>query len=92
MDLLLITDDNMSHYVYIKDFNRFMCNKIIFKNKKDFCKYCLQCFSSKRVLVEPKEVCLEINGKLTVKLKSISIKFKNYFKQLAVSFKIYADF
>ena len=92
MDLLLITDDNMSHYVYIKDFNRFMCNKIIFKNKKDFCKYCLQCFSSKRVLVESKEVCLEINGKLTVKLKSISIKFKNYFKQLAVSFKIYADF
>ena len=27
MDLLLITDGNKSHYVYIKDFNRFMCNK-----------------------------------------------------------------
>ena len=27
MDLLLITDKNKSHYVYIKDFNRFMCDK-----------------------------------------------------------------
>ena len=27
MDLLLITDENKSYYVFIKDFNRFMCNK-----------------------------------------------------------------
>ena len=27
MDLLLVTDENKSHYVYIKDFKRFMCNK-----------------------------------------------------------------
>ena len=33
-----------------------------------------------------------INGKQSVQLKSDSIRFKNYFKQLAVSFKIYADF
>ena len=25
MDLLLIADENKSHYVYIKDFNKFMC-------------------------------------------------------------------
>ena len=31
MDLLLISNENKSHYVYIKDFNRFMCNKT--KNK-----------------------------------------------------------
>ena len=43
-------------------------------------------------MVEHKETCLKINGKQTVKLKSGSIEFKNYFKQLAVSFKIYADF
>ena len=46
MDLLLISDENKSHYVYIKDFNRFMCNKTKNKNKKYFCKCCLQCFSS----------------------------------------------
>ena len=27
MDLLLVSNENKSHYVYIKDFNRFMCNK-----------------------------------------------------------------
>ena len=26
MHLLLITDENKSHYAYIKDFNRFMCD------------------------------------------------------------------
>ena len=46
MDLLLISDENKSHYVYIKDFNRFICNKTKNKNKKYFCKCCLQCFSS----------------------------------------------
>ena len=42
MDLLLITDDDKSHYVYIKDFNRFICNKIKHRNRKHFfCRYCL---------------------------------------------------
>ena len=40
---------------------------------------------------EHREICLEINGKQSVKLKSGSIKFKNYFKQIAVPFNIYAD-
>ena len=40
MDLLMITDKNKSHYVYIKDFYRFMCNKANNKNKKHFCRYC----------------------------------------------------
>ena len=69
-----------------------MCNKTKCKNKKHFCKYCLQCFSSERVLEKDKETCLKINGKQTAKLRSGSIKFKNHFKQLAVPFKIYADF
>ena len=34
MDLLMISDENKSHYVYIKDFNRFMRNKTKCKNKK----------------------------------------------------------
>ena len=41
MDLLLITGKNKSHYVYIKDFNRFMCNMTKNENKKHFCRYCL---------------------------------------------------
>ena len=41
MDLLLLIDDDKSHYVYIKDFNRFMFHKTKNKNKKYFCKSCL---------------------------------------------------
>ena len=33
-----------------------------------------------------------INGKQSVKLKSNSIRFKNYSKQIPIPFKIYADF
>ena len=36
MDLLLIVDENKSHYVYIKDFNRFMSNNTKNKNKNVF--------------------------------------------------------
>ena len=92
MDLFSISDKNKSHYVYINDFNRFMCNKTKNKNNKYFFKCCLHCFSSENVLIEHKENCLIINGKQSVKLKSGSISFKNYFKQLSVPFKIYADF
>ena len=34
MDLLLSIDDDKSHYVYIKDFDRFMFHKTKNKNKK----------------------------------------------------------
>ena len=92
MDLLLITDENKSHYVYTKDFNRFMDNKTKSNNKKHFRKYCLQCFCSERVLIEHKKGCLVINGKQNVKLRRGSIRFKIRFKQLVALFKIYADF
>ena len=62
MDLLLVTDCDISHYVYIKDFDRFMFHKTKNKNKKYFCKSCLQCFSSKNVLKKYEEVCLSITG------------------------------
>ena len=49
MDLLLLIGNDKSHYLYIKDFDRFMFHKTKNKNKKWFCRSCLQCFSSKSV-------------------------------------------
>ena len=66
MDLLLLIDNDKSHYVYIKDFNRFMFHRTKNKNKKWFCKSCLQCFSSENILIKHKEMCLSINSKQTV--------------------------
>ena len=54
MDLLLVINENKSHYVYMKDFDIFMFHKTKNKNKKYFCKSCLQCFSKKNVLAEQK--------------------------------------
>ena len=48
--------------------------------------------SPKEILIEQKKDCLVINGKQNVKLKSSSIRFKNYSKQILVPFKVYADF
>ena len=76
----------------IKDFERFMFHKTKNKNKKWFCKSCLQCFSSENVLIKHKENCLSINGKQSVKLEEGIIEFENYFKQIPVQFKTYADF
>ena len=92
MDLLLLINDDQSHYVYIKDFNTFMFHKTKNKNKKWFCKSCLQCFSTENVLIKHKEDFLGINGQQSINLEKETIKFKNYFKQLPVPFKTYADF
>ena len=86
MNLLLATHENKSCYLYIKDFNIFAIQKTKSKNKKYFCKSCLQCFSSKNVLTEHKEVCLSINGAQSIRLEKGTIEFK------PVPFKVYADF
>ena len=91
LDLFLITNGNNSHYVYAKDFNRFIFNKTKQRNKKRFSRYCFQCFSSEKVLVEHVKADLKFHGKRSVKLRNGMIKL-NHCKQLSLPFKIYADF
>ena len=62
------------------------------KNMFFLCILCKQCFSCKNVLTGHKKVCLSINGAQSVRLEQVAIEFKNYFKQIPVPFKIYADF
>ena len=73
MNLLLIIDGDKSHYVSIKDFDRFMFHKNYF-----FCKSYLQCFSRKNLLTKRKEVCFSINGARSVRPEKGKIGFKNY--------------
>ena len=68
MDLLLVTDGDILHYVYIKDFDGFMFHKTKNKNKKYIYKSCLQCFSSKNVLEEHTKICSSINGAQSARL------------------------
>ena len=57
--------------------------------------YCLQCFSSERVLANHVENCLTINGAQAINMPKQGeniLKFNNFHKQLPVPFVIYADF
>ena len=95
MNLLLITKDEKKHYVLIKDFNAFMYNQSRHKERKHFCMYCLQCFSSERILANHVNNCLTINGAQAINMPKQGenvLKFNNFHKQLPVPFVIYADF
>ena len=95
MNLLLITKDEKKHYVLIKDFNAFMYNQSKHKERKHFCMYCLQRFSSERVLANHVNNCLTINGAQAINMPKQGeniLKFNNFHKQLPVPFVIYADF
>ena len=75
MDLLLLFEGDKSHYVYIKDFNTFMFHRTKNKNKKWFCKNCLQCFSNENIMIKHKEDCLIINGTQSADAEEEIIKF-----------------
>ena len=95
MELLLVTENENKHYVLIKDFNKFMYNQTKHKERKHFCMYCLQCFSSERVLNNHKENCIQVNGQQAIKMPDKDnniLKFNNFHKQQPVPFVIYADF
>ena len=88
LDLLLISN----HYMYLKDLNRLTFNKNKCKNKKLFCRNCLQCFSSEKMLLQHGIDCLLINDGQRIKLEKGFIEFKNFNRQIPAPFKIYADF
>ena len=44
------------------------------------------------MLTKHNEVCLSINWVQSVRLKKGTIELKNYFKEIPVQFKVYADF
>ena len=72
-----------------------MYNQSKHKERKHFCTYCLQCFSSERILANHVNNCLTINGAQAVNMPKQGeniLKFNNFHKQLPVPFVIYADF
>ena len=72
-----------------------MYNQSKHKERKHFCMYCLQCFSSESILAKHTNNCLTINSKQAINMpnKGENIpKFNNFHKQLPVPFVIYADF
>ena len=90
LNVLLISNEEKSHYVFIKDFNWLRYSKTKYKDRKHFCMSCLQNFTTKEILNKHKEQCLLINETQAVKYETGTIKFKTFDRQIPIPFKIYA--
>ena len=77
LNLLSITKDNKSHYVFIKHFNKLMYSNTKHKHRKLYCMQCLESFTTEVILSNHKKQCLLINGTEAVNYESETIKFKN---------------
>ena len=92
LNVFLIKNENdESHYVFIKAFNRLMYSKTKHKDRKHFFMACLQHFTTKEILNSYRERCLLINGAQAVKYETGIIKVIIFNKQIPIPFKIYAD-
>lgn len=92
MDLLLTKNDNISRYVRIENFNRFMYDKSKNKVKNGFCRYFWYRFSKDEVITTHTKICLEINRKQCVKSRNNEIDFANCNRKITSLFKVYAEF
>ena len=57
--------------------------------------YCLQSFTTEKILKNHSEICMVLNGKQAIKMRdkdNNKLKFKNSYKEIPVPFVIYSDF
>ena len=71
-----------------------MYDHSLHRGRKHFCRYCLQAFSTEKILKSHIKDCFKINGKQTIKMlkKGEYVKFKNFERKLKSPLTIYADF
>ena len=53
------SNEEKSHYVFIKDFNRLMYSRTKHKDRKHFCMSCLQNVTTKKILNKLKQLNLK---------------------------------
>ena len=93
VDLLYTENEETSHYVLIKDFNTLNCKITKNKNKKYFCRWCInQHFSSQEILKKHIDICKK-NGAQAVEMpkKNTKVCFSSPQKAIPCPFVIYAD-
>ena len=90
----MIGEKDQFHYFRIKDINTFIYNQTLHGDRKHFCHYCLQSYSTVQILDRHVNDCFEINCKQMIKMdkKGESVKCKTYMRKTKLPFMIYADF
>ena len=64
------------------------------RGRKHFCCYCLQAFSTEKILKCDINDCFKINVKQMIKMSKNGeyVRFKNYKREIKLPLMIYADF
>src|SRR3989454_9506520 len=93
IDLLITSREDENHYIWIKDFNKLLYRQAKHHGRKEFCKNCFQCFSSKEVLEKHNPNCIVLNGTQKIELpkEGSTLEFKSLNKTITVPFVIYTD-
>ena len=71
-----------------------MYDHTLHRERKHFCRYCLQAFSTEDMLKRHIKDCFKTNGKQRIIMpkKGTYVKLKNYDRKIKSPFMIYADF
>ena len=94
VDLLLLKDEEKTHFCWTKNFNKLVSSQVS-KNehKRVFCKRCLNPFTSEETLAIHKESCEQFEAvRIGMPKKGSKCKFKNMNRTTDVPFRIYVDF
>lgn len=96
IDLLYITRDGNEHYCYIKNLDRLLSRTTCLGTAYKFCRYCLQGFTSKKVLTKHLKYCSQYDAQhVEYPIKGNGddiVEFDDFSKQLRVPFVVYCDF
>ena len=93
VNLLLITEEDKSHYCLIRNFSALMSQRVNWQKKQYFCYNCLHAFTKQSLLDAHMPLCYKQRAqKIVFPDKEKTVKFKNIKNQLRVPFIIYADF
>ena len=78
VDLLLLGEERKRHYVFIKDFKTFMYDYTLHCVKKHFSQYCLEAFSTEKILKRHIKTALKLmtNKKLQYLKKATMLNLK----------------
>ena len=93
IDLLVTSNTETNHYVWIKNFNKLCAGVTKNTAKKYFCKHCIQHFPSEDRLEKHMIDCIVLTKCQAIQMPNEGevIKFKSFRETVKIPFVIYAD-
>ena len=93
VDLLVTSNSETNHYVWIKNFNKLCARVTTDTGKKYFCKHCIQHFPSNDILAKHMIDCVVLTKCQAIEMpvEGETTKFRSFRETVKIPFVIYAD-